>query len=93
MHTHLSPHYTWDLAGEILDIIICQHFQQGLIFILKLEFLFSEGLTSEARFANTVIAVDAIFADAIITRVTGTIIKVYLAICACVDKDDLEFLN
>lgn len=56
-------------------------------------FSFSEGLTSEARFANTVIAVDAIFADAIITWVTGTIIKVYLAVCACVDKEDLEFLN
>lgn len=38
--------------------------------------------TSEARFANTVIAVDAIFADAIVTWVTGTIIEVYLTICA-----------
>lgn len=38
--------------------------------------------TSEARFANTVIAVDAIFADAIVTWVTGTIIKVYLTVCA-----------
>lgn len=48
---------------------------------------FSEGLTSEARFANTVIAVDAIFADAIVTWVTGTIINVFLTICACVDKE------
>lgn len=47
---------------------------------------FSEGLTSEARFANTVIAVNAIFADAIVTWVTGTIIKVYFTVCACVDK-------
>lgn len=38
--------------------------------------------TSEARFANTVIAVDAIFADAIVTGVTGTVIKVYLTVCA-----------
>lgn len=37
--------------------------------------------TCEARFANTVIAVDAIFANAIITRVIGTIIKVYLTVC------------
>lgn len=38
--------------------------------------------TSEARFANTVIAVDAIFANAIVTRITGTIIKVYLTVSA-----------
>lgn len=38
--------------------------------------------TSEARFANTVIAVDAIFADAIVTWVTGTIIEIYLTVCA-----------
>lgn len=54
---------------------------------------FSERLTSEARFANTVIAVDAIFADAIVTWVTGTIIKVYLTVCACVDKDEFEILH
>lgn len=38
--------------------------------------------TSEARFANTVITVDAIFADAVITWVTGAIIKVYFTVCA-----------
>lgn len=38
--------------------------------------------TSEARFTNAVIAVDAIFADPIVTWVTGTIIKVYLTIWA-----------
>lgn len=38
--------------------------------------------TSKARFANTVIAVDAIFADAIVTWVTGTIVKVDLTVCA-----------
>lgn len=38
--------------------------------------------TCEARFANTVITVDAIFADAIVTWVTGTIIKVYFTVCA-----------
>lgn len=37
--------------------------------------------TSEARFANTVIAINAIFADAIVTWIAGTVIKVYLAIC------------
>lgn len=38
--------------------------------------------TSKARLANTVIAIDAIFADAIVTWATGTIIKVYLTVCA-----------
>lgn len=38
--------------------------------------------TSEARFAHTVIAIDAIFADAIVTWVTGTVIKVYLTVRA-----------
>lgn len=38
--------------------------------------------TSEARFANAVIAVDAVFADAIVTWVTGTIVKVDLTVCA-----------
>ncbi len=48
-------------------------------------------LTSEPRFANTVIAIDAIFADAIITRIAGTVIKVNLTIGTCVGKEDLEF--
>lgn len=38
--------------------------------------------TSEARFADTVVAVDAVFADAVIARITGTIVKVYLTVCA-----------
>lgn len=38
--------------------------------------------TCKARFANTVIAIDAIFANSIITRVTGTVVKVNLAVCA-----------
>lgn len=38
--------------------------------------------TSEARFADTVITVYAIFADPIVTWVTGTIIIVDLTICA-----------
>lgn len=38
--------------------------------------------TSKARFANTVIAVDAIFADPIVTWVTGTVVIVDLTICA-----------
>lgn len=37
--------------------------------------------TGEARFANTVVAVDAIFAEAIVTWVTGTIVKVYFTVC------------
>lgn len=51
----------------------------------------SGGLTCEARFANTVIAIDAIFTDAIITWVTGTIIKVYLTVGACDDKEKISF--
>lgn len=47
-------------------------------------------LTGEARFANTVIAVNAIFADAIVTWVAGTIIKVDFTICACVDREYLK---
>lgn len=38
--------------------------------------------TGEARFANTVIAVDAIFADAVVTWITGTVIKVHLTVWA-----------
>lgn len=38
--------------------------------------------TCKAWFANTVVAVDAIFANSIITRVTGTVIKVNLAVGA-----------
>lgn len=38
--------------------------------------------TCKAWFANAVIAVDAIFANSIIARVTGTVIKVYLAVGA-----------
>lgn len=38
--------------------------------------------TGEARFADTVIAVYAIFADAIVTWVAGTIIKIDFTVCA-----------
>lgn len=38
--------------------------------------------TSEARFANTIVVVDAIFADAVVTWVTGTIVKVDLTVWA-----------
>lgn len=90
MHTHRSPHYTWDLAGEILDIIkVCLSTFQMRVDFSDCKFVgtLSEGLTCEARFTNTVIAIDAIFADAIITWVTGTIIKVYLTVGACDDKE------
>lgn len=52
----------------------------------------SDGLTSEARFANAVVAVDSIFADAIVTWVTGTVIKVDLTVDTCL-KEELEFLH
>lgn len=38
--------------------------------------------TCKAWFANTVITVDAVFANSIIARVTGTVIEVYLAVGA-----------
>lgn len=47
---------------------------------------FSKERTSETRFANAVIAVDAIFADTVVTGVTGTIIEVDLTVCACVRR-------
>lgn len=46
----------------------------------------SEGLTSEARFANAVVAVDSIFADAIVTWVAGTVIIVDLTVDTCLKK-------
>lgn len=49
--------------------------------------LFLQSLTGEAGFANTVIAVDAIFADAIVARVTGAIVKVYFTVRAWIDDD------
>lgn len=54
-------------------------------FFLNLFFFFATlfySLTSKARFAHTVKAVDAIFADAIVTRVTGTVVVVYLTVGA-----------
>lgn len=48
--------------------------------------LFTPKLTCEARFAYTVIAIDAIFANAIVTWVTGTIIIIYLTVGACGKK-------
>lgn len=38
--------------------------------------------TGKSRLANTVVAIDAIFANSIITRITGTVVKVYLTVCA-----------
>lgn len=37
--------------------------------------------TCEARFAHTVVTVDAVFADSVVTWVAGTIIKVDLTVC------------
>lgn len=38
--------------------------------------------TGEARFTNTVVAVDSVFADAVVTRVAGAVVKVDLAVCS-----------
>lgn len=40
-------------------------------------------LTGEARLADAVVAVDAVFADAVVARVAGTVVKVDLAVGAC----------
>lgn len=53
-----------------------------VFFIWYVMFSISESFTCKTRFANTVIAVDAVFADAIIAWVTCTVIKVNLTICA-----------
>lgn len=45
-------------------------------------------LTCEARFAYAVIAIDAIFANPVVTWVTGTIINIYLTVGACGKKVD-----
>lgn len=42
--------------------------------------------TSEAGFADTVVAVDAVFADAVVTWVAGAVVKVYLTVDACVEN-------
>lgn len=42
-----------------------------------------ERLTGEARFAHTVITVYAVLADAIITWVAGTVVKVDFTVGAC----------
>lgn len=45
--------------------------------------LFAGGLTSEARFADTVVAVDAVLAEAVVARVARAVVKVDLAVRAC----------
>lgn len=44
-------------------------------------------LTGEARLADAVVAVDAVFADAVVTRVAGAVVKVDLAVGACVETE------
>lgn len=59
------------------------------IFFLWMDFflsLLASGLTSEAGFADTVVAVDAVFADAVVTWVAGAVVKVYLTVDACVEN-------
>lgn len=45
--------------------------------------LFAGGLTGEARFADTVVAVDAVLAEAVVARVARAVVKVDLAVRAC----------
>lgn len=62
----------------------------GLLLLLFF-FVSSGRLTGEAGFADTVVAVDAVFADAVVTRVAGAVVKVYLAVGACVKTAALLF--
>lgn len=55
----------------------------AVCFVSFISILLTPKLTCEARFAYTVIAIDAIFANTIVTWVTGTIINIYLAVGAC----------
>lgn len=50
--------------------------------------LFISVLTCEARFAYAVIAIDAIFANPVVTWVTGTVINIDLTVGACGKKTD-----
>lgn len=57
-----------------------------LCCFVSISILLTPKLTCEARFAYAVIAIDAIFANTIVTRVTGTIIKIDLTVGACRKK-------
>lgn len=56
------------------------------VLFFSISILLTPKLTCKARFAYTVIAVDAIFANTIVTWVTGTIINIYLTVGACGKK-------
>lgn len=93
MHTRLFPHYIWDLGKGMLNIIrkvvnvyLCQVGNGCLFWFFFISILLTPELTCEARFAYTVIAIDAIFANTIVTWVTGTIINIYLTVGACGKK-------
>lgn len=57
-----------------------------MVFFISV--LLTPKLTCEARFAYAVIAIDAIFANPVVTWVTGTIINVDLTVGACEKKVD-----
>lgn len=49
----------------------------------------NRGLTGKARFADTFIAVYAIFADSVVTRVASTVVKVDFTVGTCVGSKNL----
>lgn len=58
------------------------------VFCFFISALLTPKLTCEARFAYAVIAIDAIFANPVVTWVTGTIINIDLTVGACGKKVD-----
>lgn len=83
MHTRLFLHCIWGLGKGMLNTIrfIFQFRTQSSV-----SNLLTQKLTCEAWFAYTVITIDAIFANAIVTWVTGTIVKIDLTVGACVEE-------
>lgn len=65
-------------AREVMDVC----------FFFLISVLLTPKLTCEARFAYAVIAIDAIFANPVVTWVTGTVINIDLTVGACEKKID-----
>lgn len=82
---HLFPHCISDLVEQKRVYQYDQSHNRGL-FLPSAMCALSWRYTSKARLADTIVAVDAIFADAIITGITGTVVKVNLTVCTWSEK-------
>lgn len=86
MHTRLFPHYIWVLGkgvGNTISKVVSVSIQD---LLLKSVLCLMPKFTCEAGFAHTVITIDAIFANTIVTWVRGTVIKIDLAVGACMEE-------